>query len=355
MLLAGCAALPAADRPPAHPAPAAPAAPPAPDRPDATPPVVVNRLGMVMQRLPAGVFTMGRSDDVDALARRFPGVERARLEELGDEQPAHEVRLTRPFYMARHEVTVGQFRAFLAASGHVPESIADGTGAYGHDPSRAARWQAGGEVFAGRDPRWSWADPGFPQRDDHPVVNVTWNDAQAMARWLSATEGRRYRLPTEAEWEYACRAGSRGDFHTGDGAQALAGAANVFDADAAPHWPPWQAQALPVPDGHVFTAPVGSYPPNAFGLFDLHGNVWEWTADWYAEDAYAHAAADDPAGPASGRVRVRRGGSWHTWPVYARCAYRNVNSPSTRYVLVGIRLVMDADPPGPGPRPAGGP
>src|SRR5690606_18353112 len=110
-----------------------------------------------------------------------------------------------------------------------------------------------------------------------------WNDAVAMARWLSETEGATYRLPTEAEWEYACRAGARGRYQFGDDPQALLRVANVFDADAAANWPRWSAHALAGHDGFAFTAPVGSFAPNAFGLYDMHGNAWEWTADWHDE------------------------------------------------------------------------
>lgn len=303
------------------------------------PEVVTNRLGMQMVRVPAGEFLMGNDLPADRMAALFPGMEPQRLAELWDEAPVHRVRITRGFYMARHEVTVGQFRRFLEASGHVPQSIADGTGGYGFNPARQAAPTA--EAFEGRDPRYSWAEPGFAQTDDHPVVNVSWNDAQAMAEWLSRIEGRRYRLPTEAEWEYACRAGTRTQFHHGDDPASLARSGNVFDADAAEHWPAWRRFALPHRDGHAFTAPVGRFEPNAFGLHDLHGNVWEWTADWHDERYYERSPVDDPPGPEDGSVKVRRGGSWHTWPLYARCSYRNWNSTGTRYVLVGIRLVMD--------------
>ncbi|RZI92965.1 MAG: formylglycine-generating enzyme family protein, partial [Rubrivivax sp.] len=172
--------------------------------------------------------------------------------------------------------------------------------------------------------------------------NVTWHDAVAMARWLSAKEGRRYRLPTEAEWEYACRAGQTTRFQNGDDPQALTRAGNLFDQDAARHWPQWAPQATKGRDGYDFTAPVGRFAPNAFGLHDLHGNVWEWTSDYYGEDYYARSPIDDPQGPADGNVRVRRGGSWHTWPFYARCSFRNWNTEETRYPLVGFRLVLEA-------------
>jgi formylglycine-generating enzyme len=306
------------------------------------PATVTNSLGMQMVRIPAGEFMMGNDTPPQEMAKRYPQYERKRLEDLTDEAPVHQVRLTRPFYMARHEVTVGQFRRFLLASGHVPESIADGTGGYGYNPLYDPATTRRGDAFEGRNPRYSWENPGFPQSEDHPVVNVTWNDAQALVRWLSQTEHRHYRLPTEAEWEYACRAGTRTQYHSGDEPASLSTVANVFDADAARNWPKWNAFALPDHDGYAFTAPVGQFAANAFGLHDMHGNVWEWTADWHDEQYYAHSPVDNPQGPADGSVKVRRGGSWHTWPLYARCAYRNWNSRETRYTLVGIRIVMDA-------------
>jgi sulfatase modifying factor 1 len=301
---------------------------------------LTNTLGMRFVALPPGEFTMGLAESDEALARAFPAIDRSRIGALADERPAHRVRITRGFWLGQHEVTVGQFAAFVAASGHVPESIADGTGAYGYDRQRPP----GGDAFAGRDARYSWRDPGFALGDEHPVVNVTWNDAQAMARWLSAREGVTYRLPTEAEWEYACRAGGTTRYHSGDDPAGLARVANLFDADALPHWrawPQWAPHALPASDGHAFTAPVGRYAANPWGLHDMHGNVWEWVADWYGEQAYASSALDDPSGPADGAVRVRRGGSWHSWPFYARCGYRNYNSPGTRYTLVGFRLLRE--------------
>lgn len=302
-----------------------------------------NSLGMAFVKLPAGEFPMGSDESPEALARAYPQMPPERFTQLADEQPVHRVRITHAFWMGQHEVTVGQFRRFVERSGYVPESVADGTGGYGwradYDPGTTKR----GDAFEGRDPRYSWRDPGFAQGDDHPVVNVTWNDAQALAAWLSRTEGRRYRLPTEAEWEYACRAGTRTRYSSGDDPASLRGTANVFDVSSARYWPRWQAMAVPVDDGFAFTAPVGSFAPNAWGLYDMHGNAWEWVADWHADDYYARSPIDDPQGPAEGTVRVRRGGSWHTWPFYARASYRNWNAPDTRYTLVGIRLVRDDD------------
>ncbi len=301
-----------------------------------------NSLGMQMVRIPAGEFLMGNDATPQQLARLYPAYEPERLQALGDEAPVHRVRITRAFYMGRHEVTVGQFGRFVQASGYVPESVADGTGGYGYNPQYDPSASRRGDAFEGRHPRYSWRNPGFTQTDEHPVVNITWNDAVALTHWLSLTEQRRYRLPTEAEWEYACRAGTRGQYHSGDDPASLGTVANVFDADSARTWPQWQAFALSTHDGYAFTAPVGRFAPNAFGLHDMHGNVWEWTADWHDDTYYARAPVDDPPGPADGGVKVRRGGSWHTWPMYARCAYRNWNAPDTRYTLVGIRLVMEA-------------
>lgn len=307
-------------------------------------PPVADPLGIGFVRIPAGSFQMGSEETPAALAAAYPGSEPARFTGLGDEAPVHPVRITRAFEMSRHEVTVGQFRRFIERSGHVPESIADGTGGYGYNPAYDPATSARGDAFEGRSPVYSWRNPGFPQGDDHPVVNVTWNDAVALARWLGQQDGRRYRLPTEAEWEYACRAGQRSRYQHGDDPAGLVASGNTFDEDAAVHWPKWRDRAVPGRDGFAFTAPVGSFAPNAFGLSDMHGNVWEWVSDWHADDYYAQSPVDDPAGPAAGAVKVRRGGSWHTWPLYTRCAFRNWNTPQTRYTLVGIRLVRETDP-----------
>ena len=133
-------------------------------------------------------------------------------------------------------------------------------------------------------------------------------------------------------------------YASGDDPESLLGVANTFDADAKAYWSRWEAYALGGRDGFAFTAPVGSFMPNAWGLYDMHGNAWEWVSDWHANDYYAQSPVDDPRGPATGDKRVRRGGSWHTWALYARCAYRNWNRPDSRYTLVGIRLVREAAP-----------
>lgn len=307
------------------------------------PQAIANSLGMKFVLVPAGEFMMGSDESPEALAKAYPQYGRERFAQLGDEAPVHKVRITRPFYLGRYEVTVGQFKRFLAASGYTPEAEVDGTGGYGYNPAYDPAKSEWGDAFDGRNPKYSWRNPGFPQGDDHPVLNVTWNDAVAMSQWLSQQEGKKYRLPTEAEWEYACRAGTRTRYHGGNDPQSLLQSANTFDADAQKNWPQWQEYALAGHDGFEFTAPVGSFAPNALGLYDMHGNAWEWVADWYDDDYYAKSPVDDPQGPVSGRVRVRRGGSWHTWSFYVRSSYRNWNSPETRYTLVGMRLLREAD------------
>lgn len=306
-------------------------------------PHLENSLGMRFVRVPAGSFMMGHAENADTWARDYPQYPPDRFAKLFDEAPVHRVRITRDFYLGQHEVTVGQFRRFLERSGHVPESVRDGTGGYGFNPAYDPATTSRGDAFEGRDPRYSWANPGFVQGDDHPVLNVTWHDAVAMAGWLSRTEGRRYRLPTEAEWEYACRAGSDTRYPNGNNPQRLPEIANTFDTDSAVNWSRWSSFALRGSDGFAFTAPVGRFAPNAWGLHDMLGNAWEWVSDWHEDGYYARSPTDDPQGPADGDVRVRRGGSWHSWALYARCGYRNWNAPSTRYTLVGMRLLLEAD------------
>jgi formylglycine-generating enzyme len=307
------------------------------------PEAIENSIGIKLVLIPAGDFKMGSEEAVESLASGYPQYDLSRFLALGDEAPVHEVRITRRFYLARYEVTVDQFKRFVDASGYQSEAEADGTGGYGYNTYYEPEKSARGDAFEGRSLKYSWRQPGFKQGGDHPVVNVTWNDAVAMSKWLSEKEGRRYRLPTEAEWEYAARAGTQTRYYSGNAPASLPRIANTFDLDAQVNWPRWKEYATPGHDGFVFTAPVGNYAPNAFGLYDMHGNVWEWCADWYGERYYASSPVNDPPGPFSGTVRVRRGGSWHTWPLYVRSSYRNWNTPETRYLLVGFRLLLEID------------
>lgn len=142
------------------------------------------------------------------------------------------------------------------------------------------------------------------------MVNITWNDAQACCEWLGKKDGKAYRLPTEAQWEYACRAGSSARFWTGDAPGSLSGAANVRDQSFKRKFPNENYERQPIfdfDDGWPFTAPVATFKPNAFGLYDMTGNVCQWCQDWYAADYFRTSPADDPPGPNSGSSRVLRG------------------------------------------------
>jgi sulfatase modifying factor 1 len=168
---------------------------------------------------------------------------------------------------------------------------------------------------------------------------VSWNDAVAFCKWLSKKEGKSYRLPTEAEWEYACRAGTTTRYSSGDDFETLAKVGNVADATAKAKFPDW-SWAIAASDGYVFTAPVGKFNPNAFGLYDMHGNVWEWCADWYGDEYYAASPADDPMGPASGAGRVFRGGGWRNYAGYSRSALRAYSTPGSRSSDMGFRVSL---------------
>jgi sulfatase modifying factor 1 len=299
-----------------------------------SPAPLTNSIGVKLVRIPAGEFRMGSPETPTDLDAAFRVYERRRLEQLDDEHPAHPVRITRAFYLGIHEVTVSQFKQFVRAAGYKTEAERD-EGGWGYNPRT--------QKIEGRQREYSWRNPGFPQGDDHPVVNVTWNDAVAFCKWLSKKEGKTYRLPTEAEWEYACRAGTTTRYSSGDDPESLAEVANIYDAWGEKAFADCTRYALKVSDGYTFTAPVGRLTPNRFGLYDMHGNVWEWCADWYDEDYYKASPRDDPRGPAEGHIRVRRGGAWHSWALYARSAFRNYNTQDSRYANLGLRVVREEE------------
>ena len=168
------------------------------------------------------------------------------------------------------------------------------------------------------------------------MVNVSWNDAVAFCKWLSKKESKTYRLPTEAEWEYACRAGTTTRYYSGDDPETLAKVGNVADAtfEAEFH----RGYSIRAGDGYVFTAPVGSFNPNAFGLYDMHGNARQWCADWYGAEYYAASPRDDPTGPDFGNGHVRRGSSWVDGPDSAGSADRTWMTFEYRDVYTGFRV-----------------
>jgi formylglycine-generating enzyme required for sulfatase activity len=243
------------------------------------------------------------------------------------EQPAHEVTVPR-FAVARTEVTHAQDAAYAAETGH------GASGPCLTDLDRDGRWS----YEAGKD----WTDPGFPTGDAYPVTCMNWGDAKAYADWLSAKTGKRYRLLSEAEYEYALRAGTTTEYWWGEDKDAMCRYANGPDTHVMSLFPSWHGGAA-CEDGHDFLAPVASYEPNGFGLYDMAGNAWEWTADCYVP-GYAVQPRDGLAydnGMQCG-WRTTRGGSMGYAVYDFRSAQRNWRiSPSTRGGDVGFRVARD--------------
>lgn len=291
---------------------------------------ITNSIGMKLVLIPAGEFMMGGTEPAEDLVKAFAAYKR-KADFFRDEYPRHRARITRAFYLGKYEVTVGQFRRFVGETGYKTEAEKDGQGGWGYNP-RTGQCE-------GRKPEFNWHNTGFIQTDEVPVVNVTWNDAVAFCQWLGRREGRTYRLPTEAQWEYACRAQTAMRYHNGDDPLALTEVANTLDAKGRTVFPHVQELTFVPGEKAKFTIPVGSKQPNRFGLHDMHGNVWEWCADWYGEDYYSKSPLDDPAGPDSGNRRVRRGGAWNSFPLWARASFRNWNTPQSRCVNLGFRVV----------------
>jgi formylglycine-generating enzyme required for sulfatase activity len=301
-----------------------------------------NSVGMKFALIPAGKFLMGSGDPPQELLKVYPQYKHM-AEYYSDELPQHRVRITKAYYIGKYEVTNSQFRRFIDSTGYKTQAERDEPA----DPKGSGGWAFNQreQKFEGRRREFNWRNPGFPVRDSQPVVDVTWHDVVAFCQWLSKKEGRTYRLPTEAEWEYAARAGTRTRYWSGDNPESLVKVANIADAaffKAFPRYYP-RDKTLSGNDGYALPASIGSFPANAFGLHDIHGNVWEWTADWYDEDYYKKSSHDDPQGPTTGRQKVRRGGAWHTAPLYARVSYRNYNTPESRYPNLGFRLVRNAE------------
>ena len=293
----------------------------------ATPVEITNSIGMKLRLISAGEFQMG-SPNSDRAANREK------------EQPRHLVKITKSFYMDIHEVTVGQFRRFVQAEKYRTEAERDGNGAWGYDATR--------RNLQGK-PQYNWKNVGWQQQDNHPVVNVTWNDASAFCRWLSRKEGTTYRLPTEAEWEYSCRAGTSSPYSSGDDVASLQSIANIADSSFSQKIPSRPKSPQSWDDGYPFTAPVGSFQRNDWGLYDMHGNVREWCQDWYAPYG-SKKVLSDPAGPAQGQSfadgphHVLRGGAFGDQPGYVRSADRATYPPGVRILDIGFRVARSIDP-----------
>ena len=287
------------------------------------PPKVKNSLGMELVFIRPGSFLMGGEKTPEEVARLLDG----KVEWYNDEHPQHRVTLTRGFYMGTTEVTRGQFAQFVRATGYETDAHKDGW---------AYTWTDQGWK---KEPGACWEKPGLVQDDNHPVVDVSWNDAVAFCRWLSGKEKKHYRLPTEAEWEYACRAGSTTAYPWGEDADGGEGRCNAADLTGKEKFKSWATCKWA--DGYIFTAPVASFRANAFGLYDMSGNVWERCDDWYGN--YPAGAITDPTGPTNGAVRVMRGCSWNYLPKDCRSAKRGWVEPDGNNITVGFR-VCQADP-----------
>ncbi len=246
------------------------------------PQLITNSIGMSLKLIPSGSFLMGS-----------PKEEPGRRDHEG---PQHAVKLTRRTYLGIHPVQQGEYEQIM-----------------GKNPSAFTRAHHGG--------------------NEHPVENVTWHDAAKFCELLSrqpaeAEHGRVYRLPTEAEWEYACRAGSRAAFACGE---------KLTPQDA--HFA--SARAYGKSGGHGHTASVGSYSANSFGLYDMHGNVAEWVQDWYDEYYYHESPDADPQGPTDGTLKVTRGGCWSMFPNELRSATRRPHDPGSRSNTIGFRVLLE--------------
>lgn len=267
--------------------------------------VFENSLGMRLVKIPSGVFQMGSHESPAQISSTFPQDELRNVDVFLREHPLHEVEITRPFLMSATEVTSAQFHAFVRGTHYTTDAERGEKGGASVNPLTGTPLG----FSAGMD--WKALALG----PDHPVRLVSWNDAVAFCKWLSEKEGRRYRLPTEAEWEYACRAGSTTRYWFGDDPEDLIRAANVpdkayeeYQVHRSPN-EPVNYRTIKGNDGYaVEPAPVATYEPNPFGLYDVHGNVWEWCLDGYDARFYQRRLREDPIADISHDHHAIRGG-----------------------------------------------
>lgn len=284
-----------------------------------------NSLGMTFVLVPPGTFVMGSPADE-------PGHNSG-----GYDESSHQVTLTQPFYLCKHETTVGQFRRFVEATKYVTDGEKNG-GGNAHDAKAVWKHRPGAQ----------WRKPGFAGpfelKDHHPIVHVSHTDSLAFCGWLgerakeSTKAGLVYGLPTEAQWEWACRAGSGTRYWWGADVDKTGKVANVGDQTLKKVHPEWPRDIMPMNDGHAFLAPVGSYRPNAFGLCDMLGNVWEFCATRYGP--YPKAPVTDPGDGDPKRGFAVRGGGWSNHPNDARCASRNADPPHFCHSNLGFRVAL---------------
>jgi formylglycine-generating enzyme required for sulfatase activity len=278
---------------------------------------------MKLVLIPAGEFMMGSRDTAEEVARKA-GLKAKYNYFFKREHPQHRVRITKAFYMGIHEVTVAQYKQFVSETKYRTEAEA-GDGGYVLDPKKS-RFVKKADA--------NWRNPYLEQGDDHPVVLVSWNDCQRFVRWAAGKTGKKMRLPTEAEWEYACRAGTTTPFHTGETIstdQANYNGGNIYADGSKGIY-------------RQKTTPVGSFTANSRGLYDMPGNIAEWCSDWCVGDFYQISPNSDPTGPTDGGNRALRGGGWSGNPVFCRSAYRGRVTPGFRYDFIGFRVVLPAAP-----------
>lgn len=240
-----------------------------------------------------------------------------------NEVPVHKVCVD-DFYVSRYEVTLGEFRSFVNETGYITDAE-QGKGCYrwdGHD------WK--------QDKEYNWQNLGFKQTENDPVACVSWDDAGEYIKWITARNGRNYRLLTEAEWEYACRSGGKQEKFAGfSNESVLHEYANFCDKNCELEW-----KVKEQDDGYINTSPVGRLKPNGLGLYDMSGNVWEWIYDFYDKDYYKYSIVDNPDGPAEGNEHGMRGGRWDSELKCMRCANRYHLPQDYRGFNIGFRLAM---------------
>lgn len=278
----------------------------------------------MMVRLKPGAFMMGSTPAETARERIDAAI-------IADERPAHVVTVKVEFAIGQFAVTRGEFAAFVAETGYAPKA-----GCY---TLTGENW-----VF---DRKRNWRDPGYAQSDQHPVVCVSHEDTQRYLQWLNRKTGKTYRLASEAEWEYAARAGTTTTRFWGDGQDEACQFANVSDftwAETLKWDKARRDKVFQCRDGYAYTSPAGSFRPNAFGLYDMLGNVWQWTEDCY-HTGYGGAPKDaSPWKAGDCNFRVYRGGSWSFSPRSLRAARRCAGEIDIRYFNLGFRVTRSLTP-----------
>lgn len=286
--------------------------------------------GLKFVLVPAGRFIMGSEYALNASEgdRKW----------FADEAPRHRVTISRAYWLATTETTVQAFRRFVDETGYITtaERKGESVGVYQITVDAAGHHGGGWAMAKGL----SWRQTGFPIAEDGPVTHVSWEDASAFVTWLRDRTGRPYRLPTEAEWEYAAGGPQHTIYSWGDADPRTGNEANIADRSFGATFPQWRYPFAPLDDGAILTAPVARYLPNGFGLFDMTGNVWEWCADRYSADSYSTDEVNDPQGPSEGNDRVHRGGGFDWELAYLRVAKRRRGAPDMSAINIGFRVAL---------------